>query len=46
MSAAKYHIKNIKIVGAHEYTMGIKNKLTEKFTTCFGKIDDFTIDLI
>lgn len=46
MSAAKYNIDCIKITGPHDYTMGIKNTLTEKFNTCFGKNHNIKIDLI
>lgn len=46
MSAAKYKIKNIKLSGPKSFSLGIKDQLTEKITTCFGKIDDFTIDIM
>ena len=46
MAAAKYKIKNIKLAGAKEFNLGVKNQLTEKITTCFGKIDGFNIELM
>ena len=46
MAAAKYNnIKKIKISGAKSYCLGIKNKLTEKLNTCFGKDNCFVIEL-
>ena len=44
--AAQYDIKKIKLSGAHEFTIGIKNQLTEKLTTCFEKADEFNIELL
>lgn len=46
MSAAKYNIKLIRFTGPHSFTAGLKNQLTEKIITCFGKADDFKIELI
>jgi hypothetical protein len=46
MAAAKYRIKKFRLSGAKDFTLGIKNQLTEKLTTCFGKIDDFNIELM
>jgi hypothetical protein len=46
MNAAKYKLKNIKLSGPKAFTMGIKDQLTEKINTCFGKTDDFTIELM
>lgn len=46
MSAAKYKIKKIKISGPKSFSLGIKDQLTEKINTCFGKSDDFIIELI
>ena len=46
MSAAKYKIKKIKLSGPKSFSLGIKNQLTEKLITCFGKIDDFTIEVM
>jgi hypothetical protein len=46
MNAAKYKIKKIKISGPKSFTTGIKDQLTEKISTCFGKSDDFTIELV
>jgi hypothetical protein len=39
-------VKKIKLCGATQYTAGIKNQLTEKIITCFGKADDFIIELV
>ena len=46
MNAARYKIKKIKISGPNSFTTGIKDQLTEKIITCFGKADDFTIELM
>lgn len=46
MAAAKYKIKKIKISGAKTFSLGIKDQLTEKLSTCFGKIDDFIIEMM
>ena len=46
MSAAKYNITHIKLVGPHDYTKGIRNTLTEKINTCFGKENNFLIELV
>lgn len=46
MSASKYNIHYIKLQGAHSYTAGIKDTLNNKISTCFGKENDFVIELI
>lgn len=46
MAAAKYKIKTIKLSGPKSFSLGIKDQLTEKINTCFGKSDDFTIELM
>jgi hypothetical protein len=46
MSAAKYNIRKIKISGAKDFSLGMKDKLTEKLNTCFGKSDLFTIEVL
>ena len=46
MESARYGVKKIKLCGAKQFTAGIKNQLTEKIITCFGKADDFTIELL
>ena len=46
MECARYGVKKIKLCGATQYTAGIKNQLTEKIITCFGKADDFIIELV
>lgn len=46
MSAAKYGISTIKLAGAKDYTSGIRDILTEKFNTCFGKNNSFIIELM
>lgn len=46
MSAAKYNIRKIKLSGTKDFVMGMKDQLTEKICTCFGKADDFVIELI
>lgn len=46
MSAAKYKIKNIKLSGPKSYSLGVKDQLIEKINTCFGKSDDFIIELM
>lgn len=46
MSAAKYKIKKIKLSGPKSFSLGIKDQLTEKINTCFGKSDDFTIEVM
>ena len=46
MNAAKYKIKSIKLSGAKSFSLGIKDQLTEKINTCFGKSDEFTIELL
>lgn len=46
MAAAKYKIKKIKLSGPKSFSLGIKDQLTEKINTCFGKSDDFTIELM
>ena len=46
MSAAKYEISEIKIQGAKDYTLGIKEQLTNKINTCFGLDNKINIELI
>ena len=46
MSAAKYKIKKIKLSGPKDFSLGIKDQLTEKINTCFGKSDDFIIEIM
>lgn len=46
MSAAKHKIDEIKLQGPHDYTLGIKNQLTEKINTCFGMQNNLTIELM
>ena len=46
MSAAKYNVRLIKLSGARTFALGVKNQLTEKIQTCFGKTDDFTIEFM
>ena len=46
MSAAKYKIQSIKLAGATSFALGIKDKLTEKINTCFGKENKITIELM
>lgn len=46
MSAAKYNIHKIKLQGAKDYTLGIKTNLEQKINTCFGKQNDFIIELV
>ena len=46
MSAAKYNINHIQLYGNKEYTAGIKNILSEKINTCFGKDNNFIIELM
>ena len=46
MSAAKYKITKIKISGPKSFSLGVKDQLTEKIKTCFGKSDDFTIEIM
>ena len=46
MAAAKYKIKTIKLSGPRSFSLGIKNQLTEKLNTCFGKTDGFVIELM
>ena len=46
MNAAKYNIKYIKIAGSHDYTLEIKDRITEKVATCFGQDNNFIIELI
>lgn len=46
MAAAKYNIRYIKLAGATDYTTGIRNSLTEKINTCFGKNNNFIIELM
>ena len=46
MSAAKYKIKKIKLSGPKTFSLGVKDQLSEKIKTCFGKTDGFTIELM
>lgn len=46
MSAAKYKITEIKLRGPQDYTLGIKEQLTNKVNTCFGLDNKITIELI
>ena len=46
MAAAKYGITNIKLAGPQDYTAGIRNVLTEKINTCFGKQNNFIIEFM
>lgn len=46
MSAAKYEINEIKIQGAKDYTLGIKDQLTTKINTCFGVNNKINIELM
>lgn len=46
MSAAKYKIKDIKLTGAHDFAIGIKEQLVAKINTCFGSLDGFNIQLL
>ena len=46
MSASKYKIDLIKLQGPQDYTLGIKNQLSTKINTCFGKDNKITIELI
>lgn len=46
MSAAKYKIKKIKLSGPKSFSLGVKDQLTEKINTCFGKTDDFIIEVM
>lgn len=46
MSAAKYNIHHIKLVGSKVYAEEIRNRVTEKVSTCFGINNDFIIELM
>lgn len=46
MSAAKYNIHHIKLAGSKVYAEEIRNRLTEKVSTCFGADNDFLIELM
>ena len=46
MSAAKYNIHHIKLGGSKVYASEIRNRLTEKVSTCFGADNDFIIELM
>ena len=46
MSAAKYGIQYIKIAGAKSYAAKIRDTITEKINTCFGKDNGFVIELM
>jgi hypothetical protein len=46
MSAAKYNINCIKLAGPHSYTCGVRDQVTAKINTCFGKDNNFLIELM
>ena len=46
MSAAKYGIHHIKLAGSAVYAEEIRNRVTEKVSTCFGADNDFIIELM
>ena len=46
MSAAKYNIHHIKLAGSKVYAEEIRNRVTEKVSTCFGADNDFVIELM
>ena len=46
MSAAKYNIHYIKLAGSRIYAEEIRNRVTEKVSTCFGTDNDFIIELM
>jgi hypothetical protein len=46
MSAAKYNIHYIKLAGSQVYAEEIRNRVTEKVSTCFGADNDFIIELM
>ena len=46
MSAAKYNIHHIKLAGSKVYAEEIRNRVTEKVSTCFGANNDFIIELM
>ena len=46
MSAAKYNIHHIKLAGSKVYAEEIRNRVTEKISTCFGANNDFIIELM
>lgn len=46
MSAAKYGINTIKLAGPHDYTCGVRDQVTAKINTCFGKDNNFVIELM
>ena len=46
MSAAKYKIHHIKLAGSKVYAEEIRNRVTEKVSTCFGADNDFIIELM
>lgn len=46
MSAAKYGINYVKLAGPHSYTYEIRDQVTAKINTCFGKDNKFTIELM
>lgn len=46
MSAAKHNIHYVKLAGSKPYTEEIRNRVTEKINICFGKDNDFIIELM
>ena len=46
MNAAKFGINYIKLAGPKSYTSDLRNILMEKINTCFGKENNFTIELM
>lgn len=46
MSAAKYGISTIKLAGPRDYTCGVRDQVTAKINTCFGKDNKFIIELM
>ena len=46
MSAAKYNIHYVKLAGSKVYAEEIRNRVTEKVSTCFGADNDFVIELM
>ena len=46
MSAAKYNIHYVKLAGSAAYAEEIRNRITEKVSTCFGADNDFVIELM
>ena len=46
MSAAKHDISHIKLAGSKVYATEIRNRITEKISTCFGVDNNFIIELM